>query len=306
MQTERTFIDDLKYQYNYGGMTIRLLIINSALFLLIQILLVFAELIRGEVGALLYEFTHSVFSLKTTLGDFIFQPWGLFTSIFSHFTFLHFLMNMLFLYSAGRMFEQVFNGKRLLYTYLLGGVFGGLLELIAHALFPVLQGTSSVVVGASGSIMAIFAALAFYRPNLTVALFGIINVRLIVLAGIFILYDLISLGIPDGTAHFAHLGGAILGMISINGIYRSSNIVTATQSASERMISWLKGIFKPKSRMKVNLGGRTGKFKSDEQYNTDAKERQARTDAILDKISKSGYESLTKAEKEFLFQQSKK
>ncbi|MFN5909762.1 MAG: rhomboid family intramembrane serine protease [Bacteroidota bacterium] len=306
MQTERTFLDDLKYQYRYGGMTIRLLMLNAFIFLLIQILLVFAELIRGDVGAFLYNGTHSIFSLQSKLSEFIFQPWGLFTSIFSHFTFLHFLFNMLFLYSAGKMFEEIFDGRRLFHTYLLGGVFGGMLELLAHALFPALQGSSTVIVGASGSIMAIFTALAFYRPNLTVALFGVLNVRLIILAGLFIIYDIISLSIPDGTAHFAHLGGAILGMWSINGIYRSNNIIALSQKAGEYLQRFFTGLFTRSSRMKVKKGGKNVQYKTDEQYNVDAKQRQAKTDAILDKISKSGYESLTKAEKEFLFQQSKK
>jgi membrane associated rhomboid family serine protease len=306
MQTERTFLDDLKYQYTHGGMAIRLIIINSAVFLLIQILLVFSELIKGRAGGFLNELTYALFSLKCSVGDFIFQPWGLITSVFSHFSLIHFIFNMIFLYSVGRIFEQIFNGNRLLYTYLLGGMAGGILEILAHAVFPSLQGQSVVVVGASGSVMALFAALAFYRPNLNVSLFGILEVRLIILAGIFILYDLLSLNSNDGTAHFAHLGGVILGMISINGISRSSNIINATQTMMDRIFNFFKGIFQPKNKLKVKKGGHHGRPKSDEEFLEEARERQIKIDRILDKISRSGYESLTKAEKDFLFHQSKK
>lgn len=306
MQTERTFLDDLKYQYNHGGMAIRLIIINSAVFLLIQILLVFSQLIKGKAGGFLNEFTYAVFSLKCNLGEFILQPWGLVTSIFAHFSLIHFLFNMIFLYSVGRIFEQILDGKRLLYTYILGGMTGGLLEILAHAVFPGIQGQSIVVVGASGSVMALFAALAFYRPNLNVSLFGMLNVRLIILAGIFILYDLLSLNSKDGTAHFAHLGGVILGMISINGMNRSSNVINTTQNMFERLMNFFKGLLKPKSKLKVKKGGQHGRPKTDEEYLEEAKARQAKIDTILDKISKSGYESLTKAEKDFLFHQSKK
>ena len=203
------------------------------------------------------------------------------------------------------MFEQLFDQKRLLYTYLLGGFFGGLFELLAHSIFPALQGSATVVVGASGSIMAIFSAIAFYRPNMTVMLFGLFPVRIIIIAGIFILSDLVSLGTADNTAHFAHIGGVVLGMLSIRSIHSSRNIINRAQFVGDRISLFFQGIFQRKPKMKVTKGGgRT--VKRDEDYALEAKQRQEKIDKILDKISKSGYDSLSKAEKDFLFQQSKK
>lgn len=307
MQTERTFIDDLKHQYRHGGMTMRLLFINSGIFILIQLLQVFGRLIGGAFKLDLEIILTHIFTLNTDLSSFIVQPWGLVTSIFAHFTFFHFILNMVFLYFAGRMFESLFDQKRLLYTYILGGICGGLLEIIAHIIFPALQKESIVIVGASGSIMAIFAALAFYRPNLIVNLFGIFPIRLIFLAGFFILADLFSLGMDDGTAHFAHIGGVILGMISVTNIHSSSNLINALQRIIGNFTSFLKRTFGSKNKMTYQKGGttRTARFKTDEEFIVEAKERQKKIDAILDKISRSGYESLTKAEKEFLFNQSK-
>jgi membrane associated rhomboid family serine protease len=305
MQTERTFLDDLKYQFKHGNMAIRLIFINVIVFLAIRIVDVFVELSSSTGSSFMSDFVNPIFALQTDAYGFITHPWGLFTSMFTHYDFLHLAFNMIFLYFAGKLFEQLFDQRRLLYTYLLGGIFGGILEIIAHAVFPKLQMSSDFVIGASGSIMSIFVAIAFYRPNLKVNLFGILPVRIIILAGLYILSDILGLGNADGTAHFAHIGGAILGMLSVQNLHSSSNIVLQ----AEKIGIWLKSLFKRSSqpRMKVKKGGQSaGRPKTDEQYVAEAKERQDTIDKILDKISKSGYESLTKKEKEFLFNQSKK
>lgn len=305
MQTERTFIDDLKHQYKYGGMTIRLIFINVAIFLLVRIIDVFVSLGGATQGTFIHEFANPVLALQTNFSDFITHPWGIFTSIFTHYGVMHLLWNMIFLYFAGRLFEQIWDQKRLLYIYLVGGVFGSLLEVAAHGLLPKLGMFNDVVVGASGSIMAVFTAIAFYRPQMTVNLFGIIPVRVIILAVIFILRDLLNLGNGDGVAHFAHLGGAIIGMASIQSIHSSNNLINRAQQLGD----WLQEIFSRKRgpRMRVKKSKKDTRVpKSDEDYNMEAKQRQERIDQILDKISKSGYDSLTKKEKDFLFNQSKK
>lgn len=303
MQTERTFIDDLKHQYKHGGMTIRLIFVNVVIFLLIAIGGVIARLSGGTSGVSIAGFLGDVFVLQTDFDAFIRHPWGLFTSMFAHFGFLHLLLNMVFLYFSGRMFEQLFDQKRLLYTYLLGGVLGGIFELIA-SFAPVIG--PHTVVGASGSIMAVFIALAFHRPNMKVNLFGILPVRLIILAIIFFLQDFLSLGENDGTAHFAHLGGAVLGMISVQQLHSPNNIVNRAQQLGD----WILRLFSSsnrgqKKRLKVKRGGANTRVKTDEEYNMEAKDRQEQIDRILDKISKSGYDSLSKKEKDFLFKQSK-
>lgn len=303
MQTERTFIDELKHQYTHGGAHIRLIFINTVVFLVIGISLMIEKL-TGNAGGIVSNVMTDVFTLETNFSEFLRKPWGLVTSIFSHFDFLHFLLNMLFLYVSGNMFLQFFNARRLTHLYVIGGLVGGLFELLAHLLFASMN-EHAVVVGASGSITAIFIAMAFYRPSLQVNLFGLIPVPLILLAGIFLLSNLLSLGSDDSVAHFAHIGGALTGILSVQNLHSSSNIINMSERFMQRVRSFFNNLFKPKSRLRAERGGgRMGK--TDEQYNMEAKERQRRIDAILDKISKSGYESLTKAEKEFLFTQSKK
>lgn len=301
MQTEQNLFDSLKNTYRYGGMTIRLIFINATIFLFIQILSVIIRLMMAD-NSILSVFLNSVFTLNTNLQNFIFMPWGLVTSIFAHFSLWHFVLNMLFLYFSGRMFEQLFDAKRLWYTYLFGGIAGGIFEIMAHTIFPALQNSQIVIVGASGSIMAIFMALAFYRPNLNVMLFGILPVRLIFLALFFLLSDIISLGMNDGVAHFAHLGGAIFGALTIRNIANKNNLMNVIQRWGDSFIKWLNSINKtsPKQPKRSNA-----RMKTDEEYNTEKKSKQEKIDQILDKISKSGYESLTRQEKDFLFNQSK-
>jgi membrane associated rhomboid family serine protease len=307
MYGERTFIDDLKYQFRNGSATIRLIIINVALFLVIGIIEVFARLSGPLSEIVVSDGLREVFALHPDVEGFLTHPWGLLTSIFAHFSFWHVAMNMLFLYFSGQLFEQLFDKERMFYTYIVGGLFGGVFEILAHLFFPVMQLQSTVVVGASGSIMAIFTALAFYRPQLKVHLFGILPVPIIVLAAFFILSDLFSLGMADGIAHFAHLGGAILGAFSVQQIYSKNNVITLSISLTNTIISFFKNLFAGGTKLKVKKGGqsRGAGFKTDEDYNLEKKNRQHKIDKILDKIAKSGYDSLTNAEKEFLFDQSK-
>jgi membrane associated rhomboid family serine protease len=277
-------------------MTNRLIIVNVSVFLLI--LLVKKSFLLYNIDPRTSdEWIHHLLDLNSSLPAFIRAPWGLFTSIFTHEQFGHLLFNMLFLYFSGRFFEQYFSRKKLWLTYLFGGICGGILELVANNLFPALQGTNVVILGASGSIMAIFTALAFYQPNLQVQLFGIFPIRIYFLALFFLFKDLINIGTDDQIAHFAHLGGALFGLLSIQKMHSSKNILTRLEGFFIR----IKGLFSVKKQPKKT---RT-RFKSDEEFNVEKRQKQERMDEILDKISQSGYDSLTKAEKDFLFNQSK-
>ncbi len=303
MHSDRTLLNDLRHRFKYGGMTTRLIFINLAVYLLIQVVVVISRLFSSNEGLeLLYLF----FTLNTDIVSFLTHPWGLITSIFSHFSFWHLMMNMLFLYFSGQLFESLFSNKRLWHTYLIGGIAGCLLELLAHQVFPVMQDQYSVIVGASGSIMAIFSALAFYRPNLQVRLFGVFPIRIIFLAFFFILTDFVSLGIEDGVAHFAHLGGILVGSLSVHNIYGKNNLMNVTDRMGKFLNQIFLRLFGSKNiRLQKVKNTRSNHFKTDEEYNLEKKVKSEKTDAILDKIAKSGYESLTKAEKDFLFNQSK-
>ena len=302
---DKNIFQDLKYRFQFGGMHVKLLFVNAIVFIFIGFLHVFTRLLGDvEIQQSTAILLHDIFALQADFLGLITKPWGLITSIFSHFEFMHFLFNMLFLFFAGQLYEQLFGGKKLLNIYILGGIAGGILEIVAHELFPALSNSQSIVVGASGSIMAIFIAAAMYRPNTKIMLFGILPIRIIVLAGIYFIYDLLSLGMPDGTAHFAHIGGGIIGVISVKTMDKPNNILTRFARFTDKIFAIFKrDFFKKKNTLNVERGGRP---LTDDEYIARKKENQAKTDAILDKISKSGYESLTSKEKEFLFKQSNK
>jgi len=147
--------------------------------------------------------------------------------------------------------------------------------------------------------MAIFTALAFYSPNTKIFLFGMFPVRLFVLALFFLATDLIGIGnTNDHVAHFAHLGGALFGLLAVQNVNSNKNILVKI----DRLMQSIKGLFKKKPKMHYT---RSDQHKTDEQYNFEKRKKQEKTDLILDKISKAGYESLSKEEKDFLFKQSK-
>lgn len=295
---DRSLSEELKFQFKNGGMHIRLIFINVVVFLIIILLGFIGKITHQEY---LFDFIKDRgFALQTNLSDLALAPYGFITSIFSHFSPLHLLFNMIFLYFAGNMFRQFFSDRRMLHVYVVGGLAGGLAEVIAHQFgihYP-------AVIGASGSIMALFIAMAVYRPNIQVSLFGIIPVKLYVIALIYVIADLAQTLSNDGTAHFSHLGGALIGFLSVQNLHSSSNIINWTESLHQRILSYFVNRKNKRPKMKAQKGGRV--VKSDEEYNLDAKAKQQKIDKILDKISKSGYESLTKAEKDFLFSQSNK
>lgn len=303
MRTERSFTEEIKHLYAHGGMHIRLIFVNVIVFLIIITGTAIDRL--GEHGTSVSDVLMDIFALRTTPEELLYKPWGLLTSIFSHFSFIHLLLNMVVLYFSGQIFLQFFTGRRLLHVYVLSGLMGGLVEVLAHLLFPSYALTHGIIVGASGSIMGIIMAVVAYRPAYQVNFFGVFPLPYFVIAILVAISDLVSLGKQDGVAHFAHLGGAMLGFLSSVNYHSSGNLINFTESMMQRFLSFFRNLLNPKPKMRVERGGvRHGK--SDEQYIMEAREKQKRTDAILDKISKSGYESLTKAEKEFLFSQSKK
>lgn len=299
MQTQRSFLDELKVLFKQSTF-MKLIFMNVAVFLLISIAMAFGRL--GGYQAPVEQFLYNAFAMPTGLTDYLYHPWTIITSMFAHFGLMHIFLNMLMLYFIGRMFEQIYDGKKLLYTYILGGLAGGALEIVAHVVFPGLYGQYTSVVGASGAVMALFILLGFSQPQLKVNFFGIIPIRIIWLALLYFVLDFVRLGTDDGIAHFAHIGGALVGIIGSQNVYSSNNIIARFQRFCERII----GLFrrKERTRLKVKRGPEVRKM-TDEEYNADAKARQKEIDRILDKISKSGYESLSKREKDFLFNQSK-
>jgi rhomboid family protein len=237
------------------------------------------------------------------------KPWTIITQLFTHANFGHFALNMIAFYFIGKMFVGFLGGRRLATTYFLGGIFGYLMHVAAYYTFPVYANSDAPqLLGASGSVYALFAAVVAHKPNLKMRLLFLPKqpISLTLIFGLFILLDLIGLMKPDEesqTAYFAHLGGALFGFISVINVNSPKNFMNRFENFM-RKFKW-KGLFKRKPKMKIYSQEEVQNM-DDDQYRTEKKTSQKRVDAILDKISKKGYEGLTKEEKEILFNESKR
>ncbi|MBA3899437.1 MAG: rhomboid family intramembrane serine protease [Bacteroidetes bacterium] len=239
-------------------------------------------------------------AVPSAIGSFLSRPWTIITYMFLHLGFFHLFFNMLILYIGGRIFTEYLGDKNLISTYFVGGIVGALFYIAAFNLFPGFERmvSASVALGASASVIAILVGAATYVPNYTLNLLLIGPIRLKYIVIFLLVVDLISIRQENPGGHIAHLGGAFYGYIFVSQYKQGRNIALWFN----KLADYIATLFKPKSNLKVAY---TSKRKTDEEYNVMKAESQQRIDIILDKISKSGYESLTKEEKEFLFNASK-
>ncbi len=283
-------IDELKDSFRSGDMLTRLIYINVGVFLLVNILMVFGFFANSDWSIV------SWFTVPAAPGRLITQPWGLITYMFLHEGFFHLLFNMVWLYFGGKIFLEYLNPKKLLSVYLLGGLAGAALYILAYNLFPVFANelAYSQALGASAAVLAILIAIATFVPDYTVRLFLIGTVKLKHIAIFSVVLDLLS--IPQGNAggHIAHLGGALFGFLYARQLQKGSNLAVGFEKLLDNFFS----LFKPKPKMRTAYKAKT---RTEQEFHERKASEKATLDKILDKISASGYDSLTKAEKEFLF-----
>lgn len=293
------FINDLKNQYKNGTALIKLIFVNVGVFLVLSVVRLLLYFF-GAVGD--FQQIISWLSLPAGISNLLYKPWTILSYMFLHEELFHLLFNMLVLYFGGQIFMQFLNQKKLVVTYLLGGLSGGLLYILLFNLLPVFNEITPVVyaLGASASVMAVLIAAATYVPNFTVQLIFFGNVKLKYIALIYVVIDLVS--IPQGNAggHIAHLGGALFGFLYVQQLQKGNDFTLGFS----RILDKLKELFSFKRKMKVVY--KSPKSKNDHEFNAQKKANQQKIDAILDKISKSGYDSLTGEEKAILFDASRK
>ncbi|MCB0402072.1 MAG: rhomboid family intramembrane serine protease [Flavobacteriales bacterium] len=294
------FIQDLKSQFTTKSALMKLILINVGMFVLLYVLGVVLYLFKIPDGRIYGVFWMAV---PADLNQLITKPWTLITYMFLHEKVWHIAFNMLILYFSGRIFTQFMSEKKLVATYLLGGWSGAFLFILFFNVFPVFRGILpiSIALGASASVMAILVAAATYVPNFLVRLMFIGNVKLKYIALLYIVADVISIPKSNPGGHIAHLGGALFGFLMVMQLKKGRDLT----AGFARFLDRLKKLFSSQQKMKV-VYSKTGKTRSDYEYNAQKKANQQKIDAILDKISKSGYDSLTKEEKAILFEQSKK
>jgi len=288
-------LNNLKQEFKKGTILNKLIYINVGVFLLFSILGVLSFMFQFNISPLLNKLY-----LPAENSRLISQPWTFITYMFLHNGFMHLLLNMLWLHFGGKIFLQYLHPKQLLSTYILGGISGGLLFIIAYNYIPSLQPYlyGAQALGASASVLAIIVAIATYIPNYSIQFPFIGFLKLKHIAIFTVALDIISIPKGNTGGHIAHIGGAIFGYIYAIQLQKGIDFSTGSFNFFKRLVS----TFKNKKKLKTAHK----RAKTDYQFNSFKSAQQKEIDKVLEKISKSGYESLSKEEKATLFSASKK
>lgn len=291
------FYNNLKLRFKQKDILIQLIIINVAIFLILSVLRVIAILFKlDNLQVIEYIAVSSDINLLAS------RPWTVFTYMLVHKGFLHILFNMLMLYWFGQVFLSYFSPKNLGSLYVLGGLAGAALYILAFNTIPYYREMGHpIMIGASGAVMAIIFAAAFYNPNRELMLLLLGRIKIVYIAIFIFILDFISLGDPSNPGgHVAHIGGALIGYIFAKQYLNGRDITRWIT----HIIDSIANISKPKARAKLKVKHR--KSETDYEYNQRRRNETENIDRILDKIKASGYSSLNAEEKKQLFDASKK
>ncbi len=301
-----TITDEIKASFRQGTAMVKLIYINLAVFLIVKIVFVFFFLFMStsdvEFKAIYFQTSYlKYFVLPADLKELLYRPWTLVTYMFLHWDFLHIIFNMLALFWFGRIFLRYLTDRQLYTTYLLGGLSGALLYLVSYNVFPGLDASNAQVLGASAGVVAILLAISAYAPNYTVYIPLIGPVKVKYIAIVIVVLDFVRVASNNAGGFIAHIGGAFYGYFFAVQLKKGKDIGVVF----ERTVSSFAGFFKRSPGMKVTYKSSANRM-DDMQYNKAKAENQKEIDRILDKIAKSGYDSLTKKEKETLFRMGNK
>jgi membrane associated rhomboid family serine protease len=286
--------EDIQRIYQQGDATARIILLNVGVFLAFMILEILGFLFQQPLGPWISPWL----ALPAQLLTLATRPWTLFTYMFFHEGFWHLVFNMVTLFFAGRMLLTFLTGRNIWTIYLLGGLMGGVLYVAAYNIFPAFGQDLAISNnrGASAGVMALVLALAAYAPQMPVRLFFVVEVRLWVIAAAFVLIDLASIPRGNSGGHLAHLGGALFGYLYGSRLKQGQDIGQWFERWADRLVNVIRSKPAPKSKLKTVYTNRDAV-----SSRSASPPRQKRLDEILDKISQSGYESLSKDERDFLF-----
>ena len=294
------FISDLKNGFKRGSISLQFIYINVGVFVVTTLVSVFLMLFNLSNAGLF-----QVLELPAYVPNFLVQPWSLLTYMFLHADALHLLFNMLWLYWFGQLFLSIYSARHLRGLYILGGLCGGLLYMLAFNVFPYFQNHiyGTWLLGASASVLAIVVATAVREPEYRVNFMFVGAVRLKYVALFMVITDLLFMTSGNGGGHIAHLGGALAGWWFAASLRKGHDVTKWINN----VFDWVNGGFRfkisaRKPKMKATKGGKN----ADYDYNAQKKRQSEEIDRILDKLKKSGYSSLTTEEKKRLFDASKR
>ena len=278
-------INSLKYKYDNLNILSQIIVWMIICFIVPFILNTFLFLFNISPYSII-----DLFQVSPSISELFFKPWSLITYGFFHADLWHLLGNMIILYFSGRVVLDLFGKEKFLKIFLIGLLFGSLTYLISYNLFPVFKGLKPPMIGASSGAMAVFVFLAAYMPHYSFRLL-LFDVKILYIAIFFIIVDVIQIPFGNSGGHLAHLGGAAW------GYFYNSQLSKGKDSGDWliNFINYLKYFFNKKTKVRKVYKKKNYKKNSNQSID------QKKIDLILDKISKSGYDSLTKSEKETLF-----
>ena len=287
-------LDELKLKYTKGNSATKLIYINVVVFFTLLIIdFVLRNLLKSPIT------TADLFALSSTQ-ELLYKPWQIITYSWLHGSLFHLLMNMVLLYFVGQMFLQQFQNRNFYTFYFFGGIFGGIFFLLFQNIFNY----SHLLVGASAAVYAVFFALIAYNPKMPVRLMFIPSAFPLLYVGyVFIAFDVYNI-ISDQNAggSISHLGGALFGYLYMKQFEKGNDFLG-------KFIFQIEGLFKKREKSTFKTYKNTSSTnnqsvtRDDYDFNHLKVEKQKKIDTILDKISRSGYESLSKEEKDFLFKE---
>ena len=284
---------NLKYQFARLSIAEKLIVVNVAVYIL-------NALTTFLMGLPAYSIV-KWFELPKDFVDFLQQPWSIVTYSFFHGSFWHLFWNMILLYFSGRIFLNLFGPKKFINVYFLGVIAGGLTFLLSYNIFPAFMGVQTALIGASAGVTAVLIFICAYIPNQEVRLF-FFNIKLWYIGAFFVLLDLVQIPISGNAGgHLAHLGGALLGYVYARQLIKGKDI----GEGFSKLLDGLANTFKRREKKAPLRTVYRKSAKTQDKKDFDKEAKQRKIDGILDKISKSGYESLSKAEKDFLFKAGK-
>ena len=296
------FIENLKtaFQRPNNGLY-RILLINIAVFgfIILSDVLLWILGVFPDFSNILLQYI----ALPSDLQLLLYKPWTIITYMFTHEGFFHILFNMLFLYWFGIIIEEFIGSKKLVAIYILGGIAGAIFYLLGLNLVPAFYNTNAILYGASAGVAAIVVAAATLSPNYTFFLFLLGPVKIKYIAIFFIVVkSFVGLKGLNTGGELAHLGGALLGYLYIIQLRKGTDIGGWLTS----LLEWITNLFNAKPKIRVSHRRHTApKTSAKSTAKGTAEASQEEIDAILDKISDRGYESLTKDEKQKLFNASR-
>jgi membrane associated rhomboid family serine protease len=300
----QSFLDEFKSAWKKpdNGL-IQIILINAIVFVLINVTRVFTS-ISGNPDV--YSWIINQLALPSDISSFLLKPWTLISYFFTHEGFFHVLFNMLFFYWFGRIIYEFLGNNKLINLYALGGIIGGLFFILIYNLVPFYQNKVelSILMGASAGVFAVVVGAATFMPNYTFFLLFLGPIKIKYIAIFYVLLALFKIDRSNAGGELSHLGGALIGFLYVQQLKKGNDFGQPIIS----FINFIKSLFvrKPKIKVSYKSSDTDKRGKARTKSDTSKYINQDEIDSILDKISEGGYESLSKEEKEKLFNASKK